>query len=187
MPAALQGQHAGKLLRYDPASRETTVLSSGWWFANGVSLSSDESFVAFVETNRQRVLRYWLKGPNAGGVDVLIDRLPGFPDGIQRGEGDDFWVALVVPITPLSYLLRTRLTRFLLAWLPPSLRPKVPAWGAVARVTPSGDVVDWLLDPTGARVSFVSSVHQHGNTLLLGNLVGDYVSCISLRQARSAT
>eukprot|EP00967_Tisochrysis_lutea_P154154 scaffold305679_cov17-Tisochrysis_lutea.AAC.1 len=43
------------------------------------TLSADGSFVAVAETNQFRILRYWLKGPMAGSVDTLIDRLPGFP------------------------------------------------------------------------------------------------------------
>lgn len=39
-------------------------------YANGVALAKDESFVAVVETNRFRVLRYWLKGPRVGGCGL---------------------------------------------------------------------------------------------------------------------
>jgi sugar lactone lactonase YvrE len=39
------------------------VVAQGFWFANGVTLSSDESFAAVVETNTQSVHRVWLSGP----------------------------------------------------------------------------------------------------------------------------
>jgi sugar lactone lactonase YvrE len=35
----------GRLLRYSPAQDQTTVLMEGLWFANGVALSYDETFV----------------------------------------------------------------------------------------------------------------------------------------------
>ena len=64
-------------MRYDPHTRQTTVVADGIWFANGVALSPDGSFVAVVETAGMRVKRVWLTGEKAGHVDTLIDELPG--------------------------------------------------------------------------------------------------------------
>lgn len=60
---AVQGKASGRLLSYNPATRKTHVVTDGLWFANGVTLSKDESFVAVVETNVQRVHRVWVSGP----------------------------------------------------------------------------------------------------------------------------
>jgi hypothetical protein len=38
-------------MKYSPDTGETHVLASGLWFANGVALSQDESFVVVSETN----------------------------------------------------------------------------------------------------------------------------------------
>jgi sugar lactone lactonase YvrE len=43
--AFAEAQDEGRLLKYNPATNETTVLLKGLRFANGVALSSDESFV----------------------------------------------------------------------------------------------------------------------------------------------
>lgn len=72
-----QGQPTGRLLRYDPATRRTHVVADGIWFANGVALSRDGSYVAVVETVSMRVKRVWLTGEREGQVDVLLDELPG--------------------------------------------------------------------------------------------------------------
>lgn len=37
----------------------------------------------------------------AGTLDTLIERLPGFPDNINRGSDGSFWLALVIPDVPL--------------------------------------------------------------------------------------
>ncbi len=46
-----------------------------------------------------------LPGPSpclqAGTLDTLIDRLPGWPDNINRSSDGNFWLALVVPDVPL--------------------------------------------------------------------------------------
>jgi hypothetical protein len=75
--------------------------------------------------HRHAARRYWLTGPKAGSADVLIDRLPGFPDGISRSEDGNFWVALVAPVTKLPQLLRFKALRAALAWLPPWARPPI--------------------------------------------------------------
>ena len=61
-----QGLPMGRLLKYDPKTRETHVVLKGFWYSNGVALSHDESFVAISETDRIRVMKYWLKGPKVG-------------------------------------------------------------------------------------------------------------------------
>mmetsp|Transcript_5224 Transcript_5224/g.16986 ORF Transcript_5224/g.16986 Transcript_5224/m.16986 type:complete len:87 (-) Transcript_5224:92-352(-) len=57
----------GRLLRYDPASRRTAVLLEGISYANGVALSADGAWVAVVETNLNRVLRFWLRDADCRG------------------------------------------------------------------------------------------------------------------------
>lgn len=52
--SAVTGDASGRLLRYDPSTRKTTVVLDGLSYANGVALSADESFVAVAETNHAR-------------------------------------------------------------------------------------------------------------------------------------
>ena len=44
----LQGEPSGRLLSYNPATGKTHVVAQGFWFANGVALSKDESCIAVV-------------------------------------------------------------------------------------------------------------------------------------------
>jgi sugar lactone lactonase YvrE len=53
----------GRLLTYDPATGATHVLATGLWFANGVALAADESFVVVGSTFSARLYRHWLQGP----------------------------------------------------------------------------------------------------------------------------
>jgi sugar lactone lactonase YvrE len=59
----LKGAATGRLLKFDPRSGTTLCLAEGIWFANGVALAADESFVLVAETWGLRILRHWLKGP----------------------------------------------------------------------------------------------------------------------------
>lgn len=59
----MQGSTTGRLLSYNPNTKKTHVLADGFWYANGVAIAPDQSFVAFVETMSVSVHKYWLKGP----------------------------------------------------------------------------------------------------------------------------
>ena len=67
-------------MRYDPSDGAVKVLASGIHFANGVSVDREERFVVVVETFMARVLRYDL---TKGALEIMTDRLPGVPDGVD--------------------------------------------------------------------------------------------------------
>jgi hypothetical protein len=54
-----EGRPHGKLMSFDPKTRQTKVLARNLYFANGVTLSADESFLLICETYDFRVDRYW--------------------------------------------------------------------------------------------------------------------------------
>ncbi|MBL4688671.1 MAG: strictosidine synthase family protein, partial [Nannocystaceae bacterium] len=81
----LEGRPHGRLLRYDPQTKSTETLLSEMFFANGVALAPDDSYVLVNETTRFRIRRLWLKGDKAGTSDIFAEALPGYPDGISRG------------------------------------------------------------------------------------------------------
>ena len=75
-----------------------------------------------------------------------------------------------------------------LAWLSASgyLSRFVKRWGCVVKVSPSGEVLETLMDPTGERVFTVSAATEHGGQLFLGNLMGDFVSVVDLADVASS-
>ena len=180
-----QGGKTGRLLKWDPATGLATVVASGLAYANGVALLPPEkegraaSHAAVVETNAMRVVKVGLTGSEAGEVSpFLTTGLPGFPDGLSRGQdGRSLWLALVAPPSPLAPHLRPRVVRFLAAWAP---RPPLGKWGAVVRVDgQTGAVLDSLFDLGGLRVSSTSAVTEdRAGRLWLGNLNGASVSVL---------
>lgn len=177
----LQGLPQGRLLAYYPANRSTHVIAYGFFYSNGVALSKDESYVALAETDQLRVLKLYLPPhPKAGKSEVLIDKLPGTPDGVSRAADGSFWVSLIANVPAFTKWFGMPLVRGLLGHLPENWRPQVPMWGAVLKVSESGQLLQWLVDLKGEVVSKVSSAHEHGNRLYLGNLAGEYVSYVDL-------
>ena len=49
-----------RLLKYDPRTKNVTMLLRGLSFSNGVALNKDNDFVLVTETTVAKVIRYWL-------------------------------------------------------------------------------------------------------------------------------
>ncbi len=95
----LEHRPSGRLLRRDPDGRVEVVLDN-LYFANGVTLTSDESALLYTETAGYRISRLPLQGAGAGTPTVIADNLPGFPDNLSRYADGRTWVALVNPRDP---------------------------------------------------------------------------------------
>ncbi|KAG5347767.1 APMAP protein, partial [Acromyrmex charruanus] len=91
---------SGRLIRYNAAKKENEVLIRNLAFANGIVLNDDESFVLVVETLKNRILKYNLKGPKAGQHEIFIDRLPGIPDNIHSDSHGGFLLSLIIAYNP---------------------------------------------------------------------------------------
>ncbi|CAH0375114.1 unnamed protein product [Pelagomonas calceolata] len=178
-----KGDNTGRLLKYDAATRTTSTLLSGLWYANGVALSADYRDVMVVETNLNRVHRYSL---TTGKTEVFVDKIPAMPDGISRSADGGFWIGGVVRLSPLPRLLapypklRTLVSHIVGPLLPVVAKPA----GLVFKVDSTGKPADALYDLSGAYVSSVSAVAQDGDALYLGNLNGDFVSRVELSPPR---
>ncbi|GHF27024.1 hypothetical protein GCM10017044_22580 [Kordiimonas sediminis] len=176
----LEGRPHGRLLSYDPKTEKTTVLLDDLYFANGIAVSSDDSFVLVNETWKYRVTRYWLTGDKAGTSEIFIDGLPGYPDGISANEKDVFWVAIASPPNPLVDSLGEKpFIRSLLAKLPAFLRPGAIRQGTVVGLDRDGKVLTTLHDPKGEKVYMVTSVEQVGDKLYLGSLEAPQIGIVT--------
>ena len=144
--AALEARGRGSLFRRDPDGSVTTVVG-GLYFANGVTLTADESAVVFAETTGRRLSKYWLTGPQAGSVTPLVSNLDGYPDNISTGADGRIWTAIVSPINTVAEWLAPRppILRKLMWLLPYRLMPNIkPEVWAVAFDPGDGKVVGGL-------------------------------------------
>jgi len=160
----------GRLLMYDPATRKTDLLLDSLYFANGIALAHDQSYVLVNETGKYRVRRYWLSGPKAGTSDLFLDNLPFFPDGISQGSDGIFWLAMISPRNELLDGLMSRpFWRKVMVRLPPPFLPRPEKYGFVLGVDGEGRIRYNLQDPQGAFYQ-ISSVQEANRYLYLGSL-----------------
>jgi len=201
----LRGKPTGRLLRYKPETNEVDVLLDGLWFANGVAVDRNEDYVIVVETNMVRGIKYNLnlhedddgndekEHKNGDLTEILVDSLPGFPDGItcDRGSAEKdqvCYAAIPSPKVPLVTILNavpatiSMYLRTLLLQLPASvLRAIKPVkYGGVAVIhTHSGDM-SILQDPKGEEIGLITGLTVFDKKLYMGSLVNDFVGVYDL-------
>jgi sugar lactone lactonase YvrE len=172
----------GRLLAYDPVTRQARVVLDGLHFANGVALGPADAFVVVAETGKYRLWRVWLAGPRRGEREVFIENLPGFPDNVTFNGRDTFWLAIVAPRNRLlDALLPHPFWRKVIVRLPSFMQPAPARHGFVLGLDADGRVTQNLQDPSGSRFALVSSALEHDGALYLGGLEGDAVGRLPLR------
>ncbi|XP_052173186.1 protein STRICTOSIDINE SYNTHASE-LIKE 3-like [Diospyros lotus] len=186
MQIILTADDSGRLLKYNPKTKETTVLLHGLQFPNGVSLSKDRSFFVFCEGSIGRLSRYWLKGEKAGTSEVFAV-LPGYPDNVRTNENGEFWVAVHCHRTWYFYItsLYPKLRKFLLK-LP--IRQRIhyqlligghPQAIAV-KYSPEGKLVRILEDHEGKVVRALSEVEEKFGKLWMGSVANSFIAVYQL-------
>ncbi len=180
--SVIEARASGSLMQLAPHGK-ATVLADGLHFANGVTLTADESAVVFAETTGRRLSKYWLTGPRRGSITSLVSELPGHPDNISTGRDGRIWVAMVSEpnalsdwLSPRAPVLRSLLWRLLpYRWLPD---PKPVVW-VVAFDADDGRVLQQFRS-TDERFGLATGVVEAGDRLWLGRIGGSGLAYFQL-------
>eukprot|EP00249_Psilotum_nudum_P020653 c27793_g1_i6 orf=408-1631(-) len=183
----LSGDDSGRVLKYDPVTKDTKVLIRGLQFPNGVALSKDESFLVIAESVPGRLLRHWLKGPKAGSTELMAI-LPGHPDNVRRNDKGEFWIALHCRRSLPSRISGTfpALRRWFLK-LPIPFKQVYRLFnggyphGMVVRYSEQGQLLQVLEDEEGKVVKFASQVSEEDDgQLWIGSVLLPYIAVYDL-------
>ncbi|XP_009797832.1 protein STRICTOSIDINE SYNTHASE-LIKE 3-like [Nicotiana sylvestris] len=179
-------EDSGRVLKYDPSTKQTTVLLRNLQFPNGLSLSKDRSFFVFCEGAKGRLQKYWLKGDKAGTSEVMAI-LPGYPDNIRANERGEFWVAIHCRRTIYSYInsIYPKLRLFLLKLpIPVKLRSLLHLGGRlhaiVVKYSPDGKLLQILEDGEGKVVRAISEVEERDGKLWMGSVLMPFIAVYQL-------
>ncbi|XP_020202842.1 protein STRICTOSIDINE SYNTHASE-LIKE 3 [Cajanus cajan] len=177
---------SGKVVKYNPATKEITVLMRNIQFPNGISLSKDGSFFVFCEGVVGRLRKYWLKGEKAGTSEIIAI-LPGFPDNVRVNEDGDFWVALHCRRYMYSYYngLYPKMRKIILKLPIPTKTQYLLQIGgrqhaALVKYSPEGKLLQILEDSEGKVVRAVSEVEERDGKLWLGSVLMPFVAVYNL-------
>ena len=193
----LRGKRSGSLLVYDPKTRSTKCLADDLWFANGVSVSTDESQVLIAETFLSRVHSYSISTgilspvvPSSSSSSSSVTPPPfftGYVDGLSQSPSLPSVVHVAIPspspaaIRLLSHLpdwLHTAV-RSLALRLPPLVKPE-PYGCFVELDYVDGKVRKTYVDEKGEALGMVTSVVERDGKLYLGSLKNDYIGVVDM-------
>jgi sugar lactone lactonase YvrE len=178
----LEHQPNGRLLALDPMSDRPRTLLRDLYFANGVAVSPDQTFVLVAETGMYRVRRVWLREPKMGQNDIFVDNLPGFPDGISSNGRDRFWLALVAPRQAMFDRMQPYpFMRKMVVRLPKFLQPAAQRYSFVLGFDIQGQIVQNLQNGTPDCYSEIANVVEHNRTLYFGSIGEDSVGRFALK------
>jgi len=160
---------SGRLLRYDPQTKTASVKLDNLFYANGVAVAQDESFVLVAEFLAFRITRYWLKGEREGTHDVFVDGLPGYPDNITRTPDGRFLVGLSLERVPGLDKQRPHPWMVKVLYrLPAFLKPKAQYPGYLLEFDATGRLLRFAADETADVTAQVTS----GTVLPAGDAKG---------------
>lgn len=160
----------GRVIQYDTNTKQATVILDGLNFANGVAVSHDEEWVLVNETGSYRVLKIGIAEHNRQHQQVVIDNLPSFPDNINPGSNNLYWVGLVSPRSaPLDALSEYPFLRKVVQRLPAFMRPKAQHYGHLIAINDQGKVVHNMQDPLG-MYGHVTGAAEAGDVLYVSSL-----------------
>lgn len=157
----LEQSATGRVLAYDPSTKQTRVVARGLSFANGIALSQDQQSLFVCETGKYRVWKLSVLAQDLTVTDapqnrespqaqVLLDNLPGYPDNLMRGQSGRIWLGFAKPRNAvIDKLSGQPFLRKLILRLPRALWPIPRPYGHVLAFTESGEVVADLQDPSG--------------------------------------
>lgn len=161
----------GALYSYDPSNGTTSLLLDDLYFANGVSISADESFLFINETSNYSFSKYWLKGSKKGTREFINDNLPGFPDNVTHGESGTFWLTLVAPRQQsLDEIMPNTTARSLYMKLPKSMHPAATHYACVVGLDDNGNVTH-NYQSSDPKFVEITSVTEHDGWIYFGSLV----------------
>ncbi|KAI9173400.1 hypothetical protein LWI28_000722 [Acer negundo] len=149
--AVIANDSTGRLLKYEPETKQVTVLLRNLSGAAGTAVSADGTFVLVTEFIGKRIQRYWLKGAKANTAETFAT-INGRPDNVKRTALGHFWVAAnldgLLPIVTSPTALRLDANGLVLEKV--SL---VPQYG----------------------ITLISEVQQFGGNRYVGSMFTDFI------------
>jgi sugar lactone lactonase YvrE len=171
----LEGRPNGRVLMYDPESKQVNTIVEQAFFPSGIAVANNEQALLFVEVSAHRLMRYWIGGERRGSREVLAANLPGVPDDVHVDGQGRIWVSLVSPRDQLldHWIQPYPLVKTLLARLPDSLLRKMelPAGpGSILLINDAGEVqCQFHITPTTS----VANIVVRDKQIFVGVLIGD--------------
>lgn len=179
MADVMEASCTGRLLAIRPDGTIDELLG-GLAYANGVTLTPDESAVLVAEAVGYAIRRVWLTGPRAGETDRFAE-VPAYLDNLSTGPSGTIWAPSPAPRNPLLDLLRPRapLMRKMIWALPDALQPGPSRRLRVLGFDANGALTHHLDGPADTY-HFVTGAREHEGMLWLASINEPAIAVLDL-------
>ncbi|WP_390910536.1 SMP-30/gluconolactonase/LRE family protein [Pseudosulfitobacter sp. SM2401] len=158
----------GRVLKFDPATGQTSLVMDGLNFANGLAINAAGTHFLLVETGEYSITRVALDGSDP---TTIVENTPCFPDNIARAQDGTFWFGCVSPRSEDADNMSTKpFLRKLVMRLPASMRPEATRYGLVVHIDEIGKVLETLQDPTGGFAYTTGLIEARDGTRYITSL-----------------
>ena len=169
----------GRIIEFDPKSRQAKIIKADLSFANGVAASLSDDYILVNETGEYRVWKIWIEGERKGESEVILDALPGFPDNIARGLNRNFWLGIVSPRSKaMDDLAGKPFLRKVMMRLPSFMQPEAKHYGMVIEIGEDGAVLSNLQSPNGELFT-TTGVAETDESLFITSLTAPFLARLS--------
>jgi sugar lactone lactonase YvrE len=174
----LEHSATGRVIEFNAKTGDARVIMDGLNFANGIAISHDQRFLLVNETASYKVWRYWLRGPDTGASEFILENLPGFPDNLNNGLNERFWLGLVAPRNEIIDALSDKpILRKVIQRLPAFIRPKIQPSSHLIGIDGDGLVLMNLQDGA-ARFPAITGAFETRDHLYLSTLFGNELAIV---------
>lgn len=170
----------GRLWRYDLDTGSTRLIAEGFHFINGVLCEphagqTREESVLVTQTSLFRLARFYVNGAKAGSFEVVIDALPGMPDGMDRDADGRIWLAMFADRSPiLTWVHENAWVKPLIMRLPTALLMSQARRTGVVVLSPDGSKPLYSAFYEGSDLSSIASAVPAASGIYLANVaIGD--------------
>lgn len=166
----------GRLWRYDLDKESVRLIAEGFHFINGVLYDphpgkAREESVIVTQTSLFRVTRFYVQGAKAGQAEIVIDGLPGMPDGMDRDAKGRIWLAMFTERSPLLvWVHENAWIKPLIMRLPTSLLLSQTQQTGVVVLTPDGSQPVYSAFYKGPALSSIASAVPASDGIYLANV-----------------
>lgn len=156
----------GRLLKYSPKTKKTTVILKNLTYPNGIAMSRNRDFLLFAETTKNRISKLWLQPSTKAGNVQVFARLPSYPDNIKMNHNGELWVALYSTttdswITNYKASMNFNTTKVLVE----------DGSGMAVKLSNNGTIMQVLEDKHGKVWKLASEVAEKNGCLWIGSVI----------------
>lgn len=149
----------GHLWKYDLKDNTASLVAHQYTYLDGILLEYSqgerESSILLNELSKSRLIRLHLTGDKEGKDEIVIEGIPGFPDGMDRDSSGRIWIAIpVVRSKLITWLHKHPFWKRLVLYIPESLQPVSKKTGILA-LSPNGEKPIYYSLHDGSLFSYI--------------------------------